>query len=121
MKKMMLVLAVLVAGATSTYAVTPVETGVFYTINDKPVFNHLMKYLDADGEQSDNLKYIFEATTSKLKTAAMSGNEAAYNKAVNFNLANAKNILTRSQYVKYLSVINVTLANRNQELAFSGK
>jgi hypothetical protein len=51
----------------------------------------------------------------------MSGNEAAYNKAVNFNLANAKNILTRSQYVKYLSVINVTLANRNQELAFSGK
>jgi len=121
MKKMMLVLAVLVAGATSTYAVNPVETGVFYSINNEPVFNHLMKYLDVDGEQSDNLKYIFEATTNKMKTAAKSDNEVAYSKAVNFNLANAKNILTRSQYVKYLSVINITLTNRYQDLAFSEK
>ena len=121
MKKMMLVLAVLVAGATSTYAINPVETGVFYSINNTPVFNHLMTYLGADGEQSDNLKYIFEATTNKLKTAAKSDNEAAYSKAVNFNLANAKYILTRSQYVKYLSVINVTLANRYQDLAYNEK
>ncbi|MBP1638558.1 MAG: hypothetical protein H6Q17_141 [Bacteroidetes bacterium] len=121
MKKMMLVLAVLVAGATSVYAVSPVETGVFYTINNEPVFNRLMRYLDADGEQSENLKYIFEATTSKLKTAAKDGNDAAYSKAVNFNLANAKNILTRSQYIKYLSMINLTLTNRYQELALSEK
>jgi hypothetical protein len=121
MKKMMLVLAVLVAGATSTYAVNPVETGVFYTINDEPVFNRLMKYIDADGEQSDNLKYIFEATTNKLKTATKSGNEAAYNKAVSFNLANAKNILSHSQYIKYLSMLNLTMTNRYQELALSEK
>ncbi|MDP4204201.1 MAG: hypothetical protein Q8861_16100 [Bacteroidota bacterium] len=121
MKKMMLVLVVFVAGVVSTYAINPVETGVFYTFNNEPVFNRLMKYLNVDDEQADNLKYIFETTASKMQTAAKSDNDAAYSKAVNFNLANARNILTHSQYIKYLSMINITLTNRYQEIALGEK
>jgi hypothetical protein len=121
MKKILLVLVVLVAGATSTYAISPIETGVFYTFNNEPVFNRLVKYLNADGDQADNLKYIVEVTESKMKAAAKNGNDAALDKAVNFNLANAKSILSHSQYIKYLSMINLTISNRNQEVALIQK
>ena len=121
MKKILLVLVVMVAGATATYAINPVETGVFYTFNNEPVFNRLMKYLNVDEDQADNLKYIFEATENRMKTATKSDNDVAYTKAVNFNLANARNILTHAQYIKYLSMINLTLTNRYQEVALGEK
>ena len=115
MKKMMLVLMVLVAGATATYAINPVESRVFATFNNEPVFNRLVKYLDADGEQADNLKYVLSETETKMKTAEQNGNDAAFEKALYFNLANARSILSRSQYIKYLSMINLTVTNRTQE------
>jgi hypothetical protein len=121
MKKIMLVLVVLVAAATSTYAINPVESSVFYTFNNEPVFNRLMRYINADEDQSDNLKYIVEATESRMRAATKSGNDAAFDKAVNFNLANAKNILSHSQYIKYLSMINLTLSNRSNEALLSEK
>jgi hypothetical protein len=118
MKKMMFILVVLVAGVTSTYAINPIESGVFYACNNGPVFNRLMKYLNADDEQADNLKYIVDATESRMKAAEKSKNEVAFDNAVNFNLANVRNILSHSQYIKYLSMINLTITNRNEEGVF---
>lgn len=116
MKKIVLLIAVLVAGATSTYAINPVDSEVFYKLNDEATFNGLMKYLKADGEQAENLKYIFEVTESKIKAAVKNENDEASDKAVNFNLANAKNILTPYQYKKYLSIVNLTINNRYEEI-----
>lgn len=121
MKKIVLVLMIFVAGATVASAINPVHYKVFNSFNNEPVFNRLVKYLNADGDQVDNLKYVFELTENRMKSAVKSDNDAAFQKAMNFNLANAKNILSRDQYTKYLSMVNITIRNGYQDVLFSEK
>lgn len=118
MKKTLIILAVLVAGATSTFAVNPEKTEVFYKLNDKNVFNGLMKYLDANNEQTDYLKTVFESTEMKIKNAEKRSDEKAYDNAVVFNLANARYLLSREQYRKYLTMLNLSMSN-NQNLSLN--
>jgi hypothetical protein len=116
MKKIVLVLSILVAGVTSTYAANRVESGVINSINDEKVFTRLMNYLKVDADQAEGLKYVIAVTQSKLKKAETKGNQADVEKAMDYNLTNAKSILSDTQYVKYLSMINLTINNRNQDL-----
>lgn len=116
MKKIMFTILVMAASAASIKAINPVDCEVFYKLNNEATFNGLMKYIDADGDQAENLKYVFELTEKKMKTANSAENESANDKAVNFNLANAKRILSTDQYKKYLSMINLTINNRYEEV-----
>ena len=113
MRKMFVILAILVASATSTFAVNPEKTEVFYKLNNEKVFNGLMRYLDTNNDQTENLKVVFEYTESKMKNAEKKGDDKAYDKAVIFNLANAKYFLSRAQYKKYLTLLNLSLNNTN--------
>ena len=119
MKKIVLAVVALVAVATSTKAINPVECEVFYKLNDSIAFNGVMKYIDADSDQAEHLKYICEITELRMKAALKDGDEAKAEKAMNFNLANAKNTLSGYQYKKYLTLINLTANNRYEELLFS--
>ncbi|MDD4993842.1 MAG: hypothetical protein PHR83_16595 [Paludibacter sp.] len=122
MKKILVIVMVLVAGATSTFAVNPAEYDVFYKLNNPSTFTGLMKYLDADGEQAEYLKLVFTMAEDKMKAALKADNEADAEKAMNFNLGNAKNILTSYQYKKYLTIINLTVNNRyNEEVLLTEK
>jgi len=121
MKKILVLVMVLVAGATSTFAINPADYDVFYKLNDNATFDGLVRYLNADSEQAENLKYIFEVAEVKMKAAEKAENEVAAEKAVNFNLANAKHILTGYQYKKYLSIINLTINNRYNEVLLTDK
>ena len=56
MKKIVLAIVALVAVATSTKAINPVECEVFYKLNDSIAFNRVMTYIDADSDQAEHLK-----------------------------------------------------------------
>ena len=116
MKKTLIILAVLVASATSTFAMNSGETEAFLQLNEKKVFNGLMKYLGTNSEQADYLKTVFESTEKKIKNAERRSDEKAYDNAVVFNLANAKYVLSHEQYRKYLITLNLSMSN-NQNLS----
>jgi hypothetical protein len=84
-------------------------------MNNSSTFKGLVRYLKADSEQTENLKYIFEVTNNEMQTALKADNEKAAEKAMNFNLGNARNILTSYQYKKYLTIINLTINNKYEE------
>jgi len=121
MKKMLVIVMVLVAGATSTFAMNPTDYEVFYKLNNASTFNGLVKYLKANSEQAENLKCIFGIAENKIKMALNSDNEIDAEKAMNFNLGNAKNVLSPRQYKKYLAIINLTISNRSEEVLLTEK
>jgi len=114
MKKVLVL--VMVAFATSVFAINPGNYKVVYKLNDEPTFDALVRYLNADDTQADQLKYVFELTESKMKTALKSDKEDAVDKVLLFNVGNAKYILSDNQYKKYLTVLNLSVNNDNQEL-----
>jgi len=116
MKKILVIVMVLVAGVTSTFAVNPADYDVFCKLNNSATFRGLVKYLNADSEQAEYLKEVFSLTEAKMTTALKADNEAAAEKAMNFNLGNAKNVLTSYQYKKYLAIINLTVSNNSNEV-----
>ena len=112
--KKVLVLAMVVF-ATSAFALNPGNYKAVYKLNNESTFNALARYLDVDESQADQLKYVFELTENKMRSALKSDNEAAINKAMSFNVGNARYILSDDQYRKYLVILNLSV-NNNQEL-----
>jgi len=114
MKKIFSLVVILVAFGASVSAVNSSDYTVFYKLNNETTFNSLVRYLDVDYTQADQLKYVFSLTENKLKTALKADNDVAAEKALKFNLGNAKFILSDSQYKKYLTALNVTI-NREKD------
>lgn len=117
MKKILVTVMMVFAGISLTNASNLSEYRVFYKLTDSSTFNSLVRYLDASEEQADQLNYIFNITERKLNQASRRASETAAEKAVMFNLGNAKSILSREQYRKYLIVINVSRHNNYDNLA----
>jgi len=115
MKKVLVL--VMVAFATSVFAINPANYKAVYKLNDEPTLNSLVRYLNVDDTQADQLKYVFELTENKMKSALKSDNyEVAVYSVLLFNTGNAKYILTPNQYRKYLAVLNLSINENNQEL-----
>jgi hypothetical protein len=113
MKKVLVL--VMVAFATSVFAINPVNYKVVYKLNNETTFNSLARYLNVDDMQADQLKYVFELTENKMKSALKSDNEVSVEKVLLFNVANAKYILSDEQYKKYLVVLNLSVNNDKDE------
>ena len=114
MKKVLVL--VMVAFATSAFALNPGNYKAVYKLNNEPTFQALVQYLHADESQADQLKYVFELTENKMRKALKSDNETAIDNALLFNVGNAKYILSDNQYRKYLVVLNLSINNSNEEL-----
>ena len=115
MKKIILIGRVMVAFATNVSAIKPINYEAIYKLNNETTFNELVRFINADDNQADNLKYLFELTENKLKVALKSNDEAKINKVVFFNMGNAKYILSDKQYKKYLAVLNLSVNTDNVE------
>ena len=113
MKKVLVL--VMVAFATSAFALNPGNYKVVYKLNNEPTLNALVRYLDADDSQAEQLKYVFELTENKMRSALKSDNETAVDNVLTFNVGNAKYILSDDQYRKYLVVLNLSVNNTNEE------
>ena len=112
MKKILVVVLVALS-ATSAFAFDRNDYNVVYKLGNSYVFNSLVRYIDANDEQADQLKYIFELTEQKLST---SNSDETAEKAMLFNVGNAKYILSRDQYKKYLAVLNTCLFKNDTEI-----
>ena len=121
MKKIFSLAIILVAFGASVFAVNPSDYTVFYQLNNTNTFNSLARYLDVDYDQADQLKYVFSLTENKLNSALKADNEKAAEKALRFNLGNAKAILSEVQYKKYLSALNVSIYNEKVTLFAQNK
>ncbi|HLP06102.1 MAG TPA: hypothetical protein VK152_11805 [Paludibacter sp.] len=121
MKKIFIVFVVLFAVAGNLPALNPASYDVFCRLNEVSTFSGLVKYLNADAEQAENLKNIIDLSNDKLKKALVAGNEIAAEEAMNINLGNAKRILTSLQYKKYLTIIELTISNTSKDVLLAGE
>jgi esterase/lipase len=108
MKKYILVIMLAIAGATAAQTMELNDYKVLNKLNNETTFNSLIRYLEANEDQIDQLKYVFTLTERKLEYANKKTSLVAAEKALMFNLGNAKYILTEEQYRKYLRVLNVS-------------
>lgn len=108
MKKILAVILVALASVTATYSMEMKDYNVLYKLNDNSTFKALVRYLNADEDQADQLRYVFSLTERKLNYANKKESTVAAEKALMFNLGNAKYILSGEQYRKYLIVLNVS-------------
>ena len=112
MKKIILVLAVVFAGLTSVSANELAKAEVFTKLSNESTFRSLVRYLEVDAEQTQDLKYIFMLTNKKVNSALKRESVVDAEKAMMFNLGNAKHILSAEQYRKFLLVLNMTIQSK---------
>ena len=111
MKKILIVVLGLVVSATSAFALDTNKYEVFSILDNESTFYGLVSYLDVDNNQVEKLDIVFSMTEEKMASALKENNEVAAEKAMYFNLANAKSVLNEGQYKKYLAIINATVNN----------
>lgn len=121
MKKILLVIIVALTSFSATNAMEMRDYNVLYKLNDNTVFNSLVKYLEVNESQADQLSYVFELTQRKLNQANLRSDLSAAEKAMYFNLGNAKYILSDSQYRKYLIILNVSRFSNYEEYIADNK
>lgn len=117
MKRLFVLIAAVITLGGTTFAQD--NNGKEYAILSKLAENGkldgLAKYLEADMLQKDYLEEIFALSLQKMGKADGSiASEKNLKKAMTFNLANMKSVLTPEQYKKYLTVLNLTANNMNK-------
>ncbi len=111
MKKNLGLAIMAVLFASNSFAIGLNERRVFNKLNNESTVNSLSKYLQISQEQKLQLINIFEITSIKLNDALNKEDEIAAEKAVWFNLANSKTILTDGQYRKFVALLDLTIEN----------
>ena len=116
MKKIFSLLVILVAFGTSVFGLNQNKYNVFYQLNNTITFNSLVSYLDVDNDQANDLKSMFSITENKLKSASEINSDSYSERAMFYNLVNAKSILSEDQYKKYLIMLNASTNNEKVTL-----
>lgn len=121
--KRLFILAVAIFSLGSVTFASNGDYAFLSKLNEKEKFNGLVNYLEADYEQQRYLKEIFELSSQKMERASRSGenSEKEVKKALAFNLANTKSVLSAEQYKKYLIVLNMTSINSNNTALLAEK
>lgn len=117
MKRLSILVMAIVAFCISTYASG--EYNVLWSLNNQKTFYAVTEYVGANDEQSKELRDIFYSSSERLRDALVNNNRADAEKALDFNLANAKAILTPEQYRKYLQILNTTYNQQRESFGMS--
>lgn len=125
MKKLIVMIMLVFASANATISAQSglelKDFNVFLKLNDHTTFRSLVRYLRLDFDQTERLKYINNLTERKLNYANRKESTPAAERAMLFNLGNAKHILTPEQYRKYLIVLNVSRFSNYEEYIADNK
>ncbi|MDD3321244.1 MAG: hypothetical protein PHS59_07360 [Paludibacter sp.] len=116
MKKILVLVMVAIATATSSFAKSPVKYESLYKLNNERTFNSIVRFLNANNDQKDQLMYVFYRTEKKLKKALGNEDFIAAEKVVKYNLDNSRYILDDKQYKMYEAVINVSIYKDTEDL-----
>ena len=113
MKKIVIIM--MVVFSTGAFAQKPANYKAVYKLNNENTFNGLVHYINANEMQADQLKFLFDLTENKLRSALKTNDDNKINKVLIFNIGNAKYILSDKQYRKYLAVLNLSVNTDNVE------
>ena len=116
MKKIVYLVLLMVASSASTFGYTNEDYVVFGKLSNYSTIAGLERYLGVNLYQSKLLEEVFELTNEKLQSAFNAKSDLKAERAINFNLANARYILTDVQYRKYLMILNLSRNNFQEEL-----
>ncbi|WP_101688767.1 hypothetical protein [Dysgonomonas massiliensis] len=110
MKRLLLSSVFALALVSSSFAS---EGDLVAKLDNSKTVDRISRYLSADYSQKSDLNYVFELANKKYVSYMKKGlsSEEAASKALNFSLANTKVVLSKEQYHKFLSLINVTMNN----------
>lgn len=116
MKRLFVLIAAVITLGGTTFAQdnTGKEYAVLSKLGENGKLDGLAKYLEADVLQKAYLEEIFALSLQKMGKVTPDGSIASeknLKKAMTFNLANMKSVLTPEQYKKYLTVLNLTANN----------
>lgn len=117
MKKIILFMAFLFTMNASAIAENEAINNVeAYSINTN--INSLVRFLNLSADQVESFESVQKVFEENLKYASyMSGDARKHmvNSSIDFDVRNMSYILNKEQYRKYITVLNVTLNNRNIE------
>ena len=117
MKKIILFIAFLFTMNASAIAENEAINNVeAYSINTN--INSLVRFLNLSADQVESFESVQKVFEENLKYASyMSGDARKHmvNSSIDFDVRNMSYILNKEQYRKYITVLNVTLNNRNIE------
>ncbi|HMM03087.1 MAG: hypothetical protein ACK5KN_13370 [Dysgonomonas sp.] len=106
MKRLSILFVAILAFSISSFASNDYE--VLWVLNNKSTFNTVTDYVQASPAQKEQLGNIFYDSAERLKNALQDNDKEGAWKALAFNLANTKSVLSAQQYRKYLAILNAT-------------
>ena len=117
MKKIILFIAFLFTmNATASAENEAVNSVEAYSINTN--INSLVRFLELSNDQIESVSHVQKVFEENLKYASYMNGESRkrmVRNSIDFDLKNMKYVLSNEQYKKYLTILNVTLTNRNIE------
>ncbi|MDH6307661.1 putative membrane protein [Dysgonomonas sp. PFB1-18] len=108
MKRLSILFAAVLLFSISSYAQNGDEYNVLWSLNQKTTQNTVTDYVKASPEQSEQLQKIFYDSTQLLVNALTDNSKNDARKALYYNIANAKSVLSQKQFKKYLEILNIT-------------
>ncbi len=115
MKKLSILLIAIIAFSVNSFSKEGEEYNVLWVMNNASTNEEVAKYVDATPEQARLLEDINYASLERLKDALYVNNKEDAQKALLFNIANVKNVLSPAQYRKYLEILNMTYFNQQNK------
>ncbi|WP_321424347.1 hypothetical protein [uncultured Bacteroides sp.] len=121
MKKLLVLVLAVLGFSTATFAGSP--SSFIYKLNEGKTFSRVSSFLSADPEQRETLQFIFGEAEKRIEKEIAKGAsyDEAVNKAIYFNLANARVILSKDQYHKFVCLINLSINNENSSELYAEK
>lgn len=108
MKRLSILFAAVLLFSISSYAQDGDEYNVLWSLNQKSTQGTVTDYVKASPEQSEQLQKIFYDSTQLLVNALTDNNKNGAQKALYYNIANVKSVLSQKQFRKYLEILNMT-------------
>lgn len=113
MKRLLILFVAVLGLSISSFAQNSYD--VLWVLNNNSTFNAVANYVQASPSQKESMKDIFYDSAEKLKQAMIDNDKEAAEKALYFNLANVKSVLSGKQYKKYLTILNATINNQQDK------
>ncbi len=115
MKRLFTLVAAVIALGSTAFASNG-EYEVISKLNNKKTIEGVSSYLKVNFNQREYMEDIFALSAKKMEKAMVGGvvSDEDAKKALAFNLANMKDILSPEQYKKYLIVLNISVNNMSK-------
>lgn len=115
MKRLSILLVGILIFSINSFAKDGDEYNVLWTLKNSATANAIAEYIEATPEQAQIMDNIYYASVQRLTEALSESSKTEAQKALYFNIANAKAVLSPAQFRKYLTILNKTYYNQQNK------